>query len=157
MDIIDKKLLRLLANNISKSLSPYKDLADQLNITEDEVLKRLEHLSNKGYLKRIAPILYHHKTRYQYNALTAWDIPREAVDDFAEVLMSIPNISHVYERRRHKNWPYNVYGMLHCSDEQSVTEIIDQLIKASHQANYKVIYTKKEWKKTSPNLNFLLK
>lgn len=157
MDKIDKDILRLLAGNIDSGLEPFKPLADRLEISVDEVISRLEDMRQKGYLKRIAPILYHHKTAYQYNALTAWDIPANKVDFFADILMSIEGISHVYERERCHNWPYNMYGMLHALDEDMVHDIVNKLVKLSGNAPHKVIYTTKEWKKTSPNLEYLLK
>lgn len=157
MDKIDKDILRQLAGNIDSGLEPFKSLAERLNISEDDLLRRLDDMNQKGYLKRIAPILYHHKTAYQYNALTAWDIPADKVDFFATLLMSIEGISHVYERRRCDNWPYNMYGMLHAVDEETVHHIVDKLVKLSDNVAHKVIYTTKEWKKTSPNLDYLLK
>jgi DNA-binding Lrp family transcriptional regulator len=157
MDKIDKDILRRLAGNIDSGLEPFKPLATSLKISEDELLSRLEDMHQRGYLKRIAPILYHHKTAYKYNALTAWNIPADKVDFFADILMSIEGISHVYERERCDNWPYNMYGMLHALDEPTVHDIVGKLAKLSNGAPHKVIYTTKEWKKTSPNLEYLLK
>jgi len=157
MDVLDKKLLLLLSGDIPTGLEPYKEIARQLHVAEDEVLRRIDAMQTKGLLKRIAPIVFHHKTVYQYNALTAWQIPDGDVMRVAEKLMSIEGISHVYERKTEANWRYNVYGMVHGRDKEAINKIIEMVLGFADFPKYKVVYTTKEWKKTSPNLTQLLK
>lgn len=156
MDSIDLALLFYLAEDIPLNLEPFKTIGVTLGIEESEVIHRLKGLQNKGCLKRVAPILYHHKTSFKYNALTVWVAPEEQVSALVNCLMSFTHVSHVYERATCGEWQYNIYGMMHGKSKADIHQLIDSVKETVGDISYKVIYTTKEWKKTSPNLRFLL-
>ena len=157
MDSIDLALLYYLSEDIPLSLEPFKDIGDFLNIEESEVIQRLECLQDKGRLKRIAPILYHHKTTFKYNALTAWEATEDQINALAECLVSFTHVSHVYERATCDQWQYNIYGMMHGKTKEDINQLMGRIRETVGEIPHKVIYTTKEWKKTSPNLRYLLK
>lgn len=156
MDEIDLGLLFYMAEDMVINLEPFKTMAQHFAIEESEVLERLKILQKKGQLKRISPILYHHKTTYKYNALTVWEATYDQISDLANILMSYKHISHVYERDISKDWKYNVYGMIHGKSKEDIDQIVSEIVKEVGEIPHKLIYTKKEWKKTSPDLKALL-
>jgi DNA-binding Lrp family transcriptional regulator len=157
LDNLDLKILYAMAEDMELSLEPYKTIGESIGIDEKEVITRVERLQERGIIKRIAPILYHQKTIFQYNALTIWSVEEERVEEIAEFLMSFKHISHVYEREMCEEWPYNLYGMLHGKKPEEIDQVVSQVVGLTGAIPYKVIYTTKEWKKTSPNLKYLLK
>lgn len=156
MDQLDIQILYAMSGDMPLSLEPFKDLGEQVGIQEREVLERIHKLREKGIVKRIAPILYHQKTTFQYNALTIWAIEKQRVDEIADVLMDFKHISHVYERESCQEWSYNLYGMLHGRKAEDIDRVVEEILKVTGPVPHKVIYTTKEWKKTSPDLKCLL-
>lgn len=157
MDAKDLKILYYLADQIEVVKEPFKALGKAVDLEEDEVLDRIAKLQESGMLKRISPILYHHKTTFQYNALTAWQVEADQVQLLADCLMAYTHVSHVYERETCEAWPYNVFGMVHGKQPEEISEVIKGVTSQMGDLPHKVIYTIKEWKKTSPNLKYLLK
>lgn len=156
MDSIDLDILYALSGDIEVSLEPFKAIAERLAISEEEVISRIRKMTEKGMIKRIAPILYHHKAQFEYNALTMWVIAADEIEAVAEYLVSFPHISHVYERASSEAWPYTLYGMIHAKKASEIDEIVEQILSKTGDVPYKLVYTVKEWKKTSPDLKYLL-
>jgi DNA-binding Lrp family transcriptional regulator len=145
-----------ISGDMPLSPEPFKRVAHAVGISVEEVLVRLKRMSDEGALKRIAPILYHQKTTFTKNALTIWAIDERDVERVAAFFVSFTHISHVYERETCAEWPYNLYGMIHAKSDEELESVIGQIKEHVGNVPFKVITTLKEWKKTSPNLAYLL-
>ncbi len=156
LDKIDKQIIIEISKDMEISRSPYNNIAKKLNIPMDEFLKRLKNIIGKGYIKRIVPIIKHHNTEYVFNALTAWNVNENEKEKLVNLMKDMESISHIYERETNIKWPYSIYGMIHGRSEEEVKEIIDKVLKNIKVDQYKILYTKKELKKTSPNVKYLL-
>ena len=157
MDLIDKKILLNLSGDIEICERPYQALAEVIGIDEETLILRINSMIERGYLKRIAPILYHQRTKYVYNTLLALQVELESMDAVASYLAGLSKVSHVYHRESSEKWPFNLYGMCHGASETDIDQIVDSLTIKFKILKYKKINTVKEWKKTSPNLNYLKK
>lgn len=146
---LDKEIILKLQENIPLSSTPYKDMADELNLNEDEFINRLQSYIKYGILKRIGAIIYHRKAGFKANALVVWKINTKDLDRIGEYLISIPEISHCYERKACASWNYNLYTMIHEKDRESCNNIIANIATAISCTNYKILYSTKELKKTS--------
>ena len=60
-----------------------------------------------------------------------------------------PAVSHCYDRTTAPGWPYNLYTMIHGHSRKECEQIADMLGKANGITNRMMLYSKKEWKKTS--------
>ncbi|MEJ8555113.1 siroheme decarboxylase subunit beta [Tepidibacter sp. Z1-5] len=156
IDKIDRDIIVYLSKNIELSKSLYKDMAKIFDISEDELINRLKKLNEKGYLKRISPIMVHQKSGYDSNAMVVWNIEKDKIEYFIDMIKSIKSISHVYEREVCLNWDYNLYTMIHGKNKYEVDSIINYLSNTMQNNSFKVLYTLKELKKTSPNLEWLI-
>ena len=56
MDMIDRKLLNLIQGPFPMVGQPYADLAEQLEITEEDALARLSELKRQNVLRQISAI-----------------------------------------------------------------------------------------------------
>ncbi|SHH40260.1 DNA-binding transcriptional regulator, Lrp family [Tepidibacter thalassicus DSM 15285] len=157
MDNIDKDIIVYLSQDIEVTKDIYEDLSKKFNISEEDLIKRLKRLNESGYLKRIAPVMIHQKSGYNSNAMAVWNIPKDNLKKFIDIIKGINNISHIYERRTDEKWPYNLYTMIHGRNKKEVENIINYLLQKIEVKDFKVLYTIKEWKKTSPNLSKLIK
>ncbi|MEO1899047.1 MAG: Lrp/AsnC family transcriptional regulator, partial [Methylococcales bacterium] len=58
MDKLDQLIINQLQDGFPIVDSPYRQIAEQLNITEDLLLQRLQQLLDNGILSRFGP-MYH--------------------------------------------------------------------------------------------------
>lgn len=156
IDKIDRDIIVHLSKDIALTKNIYNDIAKIFNISEDEFIDRLKKLNERGYLKRIAPIMVHQKSGYDTNAMVVWKIEKDKIEDFIEVIKEINSISHVYERQVCLSWDYNLYTMIHGQTRHEVENIINYLSNKINNHSFRVLYTLEEFKKISPNLEELI-
>lgn len=127
--VIDKKIIQLTQAGLAIEKQPFKLLAKQLELTEEEVIARLKVLKEKGLIRRIGIVPNHYAIGYVYNLMTVWDINDDKIDYVGEKVGNLEFVSHCYQRPRHlPDWPYNFYAMVHGKNNNEV-EIKMQHIK----------------------------
>lgn len=146
---LDKKIIRRLQEDISVTAAPYKEMASELKINEDELMQKIKTYNKTGILKRIGAILYHRKAGFNANAMVVWKIEAKKLDSIGKYMASLSEVSHCYERRPCKSWDYNLYTMIHGKDRETCNKIIEKIAGAIGAKNYRVLYSTKELKKTS--------
>jgi len=149
LDSIDKKIIRKLQEEIPITATPYKDMAIELNIDEDELINKIKKYNKAGILKRVAGILHHRKVGFKANAMVVWKVNKKDVDSIAKYMISITEISHCYERETCSSWNYNLYTMIHGKNKRICTKIIQEISDVVGLVDYKILYSTKELKKTS--------
>jgi DNA-binding Lrp family transcriptional regulator len=146
---LDKKIIRRLQENISITEHPYKEIADEFSLSEDELIDKIKSYNKAGILKRIGAILYHRKAGFKANAMVVWKIEDNNLDEVGKYIASIDKVSHCYERKPCSAWNYNLYTMIHEKDRESCDKVIQSIAENIRVENYKVLYSTKELKKTS--------
>jgi DNA-binding Lrp family transcriptional regulator len=146
---LDKKIIRRLQENISITEHPYKEIADEFSLSEDELIDKIKSYNKAGILKRIGAILYHRKAGFKANAMVVWKIEDNNLDQVGKYIASIDKVSHCYERKPCSAWNYNLYTMIHEKDRESCDKVIQSIAENIRVENYKVLYSTKELKKTS--------
>lgn len=124
-DELDSKILNLLQTNFPISLTPFRDLAFQLGITEEEVLNRIANLYNDGVIRRIGGIINSYALGF-YSTLCACQVPEQRIAEVGEVISSYPQVTHNYVRDHHL---YNVWFTLTAESKEKVLEIIQGMEK----------------------------
>lgn len=97
MDKIDRAIINTLQEGFPVCDSPYKQVASALNITEDDLLKRLDCLLQNGTLSRFGP-LFHAEQMGGALSLAAVKAPQASFDEIAEKINSQPEVAHNYAR-----------------------------------------------------------
>lgn len=146
---LDKKILKRLQEDIPLTASPYKDMAEELDIDEDELIDKIKKYNETGILKRVSAILYHRQAGFNANAMVVWKVNNEDIHSIGEYMASIPEVSHCYERIPYPFWDYNLYTMIHEKDMERCDKIIQDISDAIGVTEYKVLYSTHELKKTS--------
>ena len=101
-------------------------------------------------IKKIGVALKHVKTGFRANALCAWKVPQEKLDEIAKIMGNFQEVSHCYDRKTtNKDWDYNLYTMIHAKNRKICEEIIEQISHITGIKQYQVMYSKKEWKKAT--------
>lgn len=156
LDRIDKEIVYRLSGDMELKSDFFGSIAKELGIEVADLLERLNRMKGDGVLKRIAPILKHRNTEYRYNGMAVFKVADERVEAVVNQLKRSKNVSHIYERATHKNWPYNVYGMTHGKSKAEVESIVDEVVRTCGLDEFKVVYSVEEFKKTSPDMEYLM-
>lgn len=144
-----REIIRYLQGDLPIQERPYAEIAAQLEITEEELLQELSYLKEQGYLRRVGAILYHYKAGINHNALVAWKITESKIEDIGEIMANSSYTTHVYQRQSHPEWPYNLYTMIHGKDREDCLRIARELSQAAGEDNYTLLFSSREFKKTS--------
>ncbi len=71
------------------------------------------------------------------------------MDEVARNMSRHPSVSHCYDRNTEPGWPYNMYTMIHGHSREECEAIAQELGRANGVSNRAMLYSVKEWKKTS--------
>ncbi|WP_038055794.1 Lrp/AsnC family transcriptional regulator [Thermodesulfobacterium hydrogeniphilum] len=152
----DKKLVKALQEPLKLEKTPFKDIAESLKISEEELFDWIKKMKKKGALRRFGALIKHDKVGYKINVMVAWEVNKDRLESIAKELIKKPFITHCYERKTYPNWQYNLYTMCHFKEERE-KEIIPALAKKYEIENYLMLETLKEFKKVRLKLFYDLK
>ncbi|MBC2581835.1 AsnC family transcriptional regulator [Clostridium sp. DJ247] len=122
MDELDRLLLNLLQKGLPMESSPFLKLANELNITEEEVIARTDKLKSQGYIRRLGGIVDSKKLGY-YSTLCAISVPDEKIDKVARIINKFNEITHNYVR----NYYYNIWFTIIAPSKDRVDEIVNSI------------------------------
>ncbi len=140
----EKAVLKALIKGIPLVPEPFKIIAEELSLTEEKVLSTIQTLLEKKTIRRLGATIRHNKAGYSANALVAWRVPEERVEEVGTLLSQNPFVSHCYLRPPLPDWNYNVYTMFHAKDKQSLLELIKAAAKEINIDEYEVLFTERE-------------
>lgn len=149
MTELDKKIVRALQGEFPLVSEPYQVLADQVGITKEEFLERVKVLEENNVIRKMGAVLRHREVGFRANVLVAWVVPVERLDEIARQMADSPSVSHCYDRNTAPEWPYNLYTMVHGRSREDCEKIVAELSKQCGVHEHTMLYSKKEWKKTS--------
>ena len=146
---IDKKVVRALQGEFPLVAEPYKELAARCGISEKLFLERVEALREEKKIRKMGAVLRHREIGFTSNVLVAWEVPMSRLDEIARKMAASPVVSHCYDRNTAPGWSYNLYTMIHGHSREECERLAEELAAGTGIKNRTMLYTKKEWKKTS--------
>lgn len=151
LTILEKKIIASLQGNIPVTSRPFLELAKEIGISEDAYLEVVRSLNERGIIRRFGATLKHQNSGFKANAMVAWKVDEEQVQDVGKIMASFQEVTHCYRRDPAPTWPYNLYTMVHGPDEESCHSIAARISKATGVEDYSLLFSRKELKKTSMN------
>ncbi len=128
LDDTDRKLISATQSGLSIEQSPYKSVADNIGIAQDDVLQRLGRLLSKGIVRRIGAVPNHYKLGLTANGMTVWDVDDDKVNELGSIIGQLDFVSHCYQRPRHlPMWRHNMFAMVHGINKEEVHEKVKQV------------------------------
>jgi DNA-binding Lrp family transcriptional regulator len=105
MDNTDRKIINSLQGDFPITDRPYLQVAQQLGISEDELLNRLETLLENRTLTRFGPMYDIQKLGGSFS-LCAIRVPPERFEEVTDIVNSYSEVAHNYERDHEFNMWY---------------------------------------------------
>jgi len=122
---------------------PFQAIADELNISEDEVLSILQKEKSDGIIRQTSAIFDTKRLGYK-SSLVAFKIPQINIDKAVEIINSHPGISHNYER----NHDFNIWFTLGVppTSELGLDKTVEIIAKLTEAEDYIMLPTLKLFK-----------
>jgi DNA-binding Lrp family transcriptional regulator len=152
VDELDIRLLRAVQDGLKLTKRPYQNLGEEMGMSEDEVIKRLQALVEEGVIRRFAAAIGHRALGIVANAMIVWKVPTHDVEMIGRIVASFEDVTHCYARADQPEWPYNLYAMVHSRSREECVRIASEISRAAGVEEYKVLFSEAEYKKTSARI-----
>jgi len=155
---LEAELLLAIQGGFPLSLTPYQDVANAIDADVSAVLTAIERLLETGCIKRIGCVVNHVVTGFHNNCMVVWDVPDERLDEWGEIVGSLPYVTLCYHRPRRpeQDWPYNLFTMVHGREAEAVDAKIDELAAEYLPVSHERLYSTETLKQTGAQYEQLL-
>lgn len=145
----DKKVVTVLQDGLPLISRPFQFLAEQLELTETELLRQIQDLINDGTIRRFGATLKHAQVGFLANAMVVWDVLEDKASECGRIMAGFKEVSHCYRRPRRPGWPYNLFTMIHGQSREYCAAIAEKISVATGVSDYLLLYSSTELKKSS--------
>lgn len=155
LDQTDRALISATQGGLPLTARPYLALAQEIGTTEEDVLRRFEHLLQLGIVRRIGAVPNHYKLGYHANGMSVWDVQDDLVAMLGRRVGALDFVSHCYHRPRHLPvWPYNLFAMVHGRTRDEVASQAAEIATLLGDADrgHDILYSSRILKKTGLRL-----
>lgn len=134
IDELDAQIIEKLAAN---ARMPFKDIARQLKVSTDTIIRRYEKLKRNGHLKVVIQI---DPRKIGYNALAMFNLTfsQESLDNYTETLSRIPDVNFVNKN----SGEFDYMLSLMVKDIQQLTAVQQYIGSISGVTNMKMSVSK---------------
>lgn len=146
---VDRRIIRVLQDDLPLTETPYAEAARTVGISEEELLARVRRMKETGILRRFGATLRHQKVGYVANAMSAWVVPEDRLEEVGRILASCPQVTHCYERPPREDLPYNLYAMIHGRTPEDCRRVAGEVARRTGIQQYVLLFSSKENKKSS--------
>jgi siroheme decarboxylase len=131
IDDIDRMILNQIQSDFPMTVRPYLSIADHLDLSEAEVIHRVERLKKNDIIRRIGGNFVPDKLGF-VSTLCAAKVPEDKIENFAGIVNRYPGVTHNYQRD-------NKYNVWFTFIAPSMDEIAKNLKKISQETGIKDI------------------
>jgi DNA-binding Lrp family transcriptional regulator len=146
---LDISIIRKIQEDLPLVPEPYRIIAEELQITESELISKIQEFCNKGIIRRFGATLNHRNIGFKANAMVVWKVTDERIKDVSKIMVSFSQVSHCYQRPTFLGWPYNIFTMVHGETKEECEGAIKEIERAVAIADYNILYSTHELKKSS--------
>jgi DNA-binding Lrp family transcriptional regulator len=146
---LEQRVLAAVQRDIPIVPQPYRQLAEAVGVDEQRFIDILADLCARGVVRRYGATLRHQKSGYAANAMTAWCVPEDKIASVGKIMAAHRSVTHCYRRDPAETWPYNLYTMIHGRSEDACRATARKLAKKTGVSEYRLLFSRRELKKTS--------
>ena len=146
----EEVLIRELSQGLPVVQEPFTALAKVAGVSVDQVLERIEAWKEDGTIRRFGARVNHRSLGYTANGMSVWEVPEDQIDIVAKHMITLPEITHCYQRPAYAGWQYTLYAMIHAATEDEVRAIAARIAEKEKIEHYDVLFSSTEFKKSTP-------
>jgi DNA-binding Lrp family transcriptional regulator len=125
LDDIDKIILNRIQSDFPISSHPYRVIAENLNLTETDVLDRVSHMRKAGIIRRIGGNFVPEKLGY-VSTLCAARVPKDKLESFKNTVNRFTGVTHNYQRDNRFNVWFTFIAPSMDEIEKNLEQISDE-------------------------------
>ena len=122
LDQHDKDIINALQGGFPVCERPYLEAAKKLDLSEDDLIKRIEALLNSGALSRFGPLINAERMGGGLT-LAALAVNEDDFDRVVELVNAHPQVAHNYEREHE----YNMWFVIATETPEQVEQTIKKI------------------------------
>jgi len=131
ISVLQQQLINQYQKGFPLCAQPFKQVADELGYSEDEVLDAVQDLDSLDILSRVGPVFDHKKAGA--STLAAIAVPDDQLDEMAAIINKFDAVNHNYARRsysqqsysQHKS--YNLWFVVTACNSVALKEVLDEI------------------------------
>lgn len=125
MDDTDKAILNRMQSDFPIASRPYSVLAEELELSEGELIRRVKALKRKGIIRRIGGNLVPEKLGF-VSTLCAASVPEDKIPSFAAIVNRCAGVTHNYRRDNRFNIWFTIIAPSREEIEQNLEKIAEE-------------------------------
>lgn len=126
IDDTDRKILNRIQSDFPITSRPFLSIAEELGLTENDVMNRIATLRESGIIRRIGGNFVPEKLGF-VSTLCAAKVPDNKIDLFSKIVNRYPEVTHNYQRDN----KYNVWFTFIAPSIEEIETKLDEIRKES--------------------------
>ncbi len=122
LDATDKTIINRIQSDFPINARPYRAIAEELGLTEEQVIERVKAMKEEGIIRRIGGNFVPHKVGF-VSTLCAARVPEDKIDDFAAVVNRYTGVTHNYQRDNE----FNIWFTFIAPSREEIARNLDQI------------------------------
>ena len=152
---LDRRIILATQSGLPVVAEPYRVIAEQLNITPQLLMDRLDAMKKDNRIRRIGVVPNHYKLGYTANGMSVWDVDDAIIDEVGKQIGDLEMVTHCYQRPRFlPEWSYNLFAMVHGQNREEVLSKVEQIaeILGDKAKQHDILFSTRILKKTGLRL-----
>jgi len=121
MTTLARQLLDRYQRGLPLSPTPYADMADELGVSEADIIATLRQLREQKIITRVGPVFDHHIAGA--STLVAMAVPPERLADIADYINQFDAVNHNYAREH----DFNLWFVVTAADQAQLDTVLDTI------------------------------
>jgi len=126
LDSADRAILNRIQSDFPITSQPFRTIAEELGLDEEDVLSRIDRLKQVGIIRRIGGNFVPGKLGF-VSTLCAAKVPPEKVQMFADTVNRYPGVTHNYLREN----DYNIWFTFISPSMEEIEENLKEISEAT--------------------------
>lgn len=128
---LERRLLNDFQRDFPLSPTPYANMAEQLGVSEQEVIDSLQKLKDQGAISRVGAVF--RPNRVGVSTLAAMAVPLDRLEEVAQLVNGYDEVNHNYEREHN----FNLWFVATAKNETHLQEVLNEI---ETRSGLKVLY-----------------
>ena len=141
-------VIRELQEDLPLAVRPFDPMAERLGISQQKLFDLADEFVDRGIMRRFSAVLHHRRAGFKANAMAVWKVPPERAEQVGTEMARSRWVTHCYERPTFPEFQYSHYTMIHATTQEQCEEVAGEISDATGIADYKLLYSTREYKKT---------